>query len=73
MTMARLWLVRSISAPAGVWAIRPGDARDGHDQAGGRLVPALVRPAHGDQVDREVGSEAVAYVGEEEIEGVEAA
>jgi len=49
------------------------DARDGHDETDGRLVPALLRAAHGDQIDREIGPQPVAHVGEEEVQSVEPA
>ncbi|MDR6179990.1 hypothetical protein QE393_003250 [Pseudomonas sp. SORGH_AS 211] len=50
---------------------QPGDAGQGHDETGGGLVPALPRTAHGDQVDGEIGAQAVADVGQGEVQGIQ--
>jgi hypothetical protein len=45
-----------------------GDAAHGHDDADGRFAP----PLNSQQVDRQIGAEAIANIGKEEVERVEA-
>ena len=55
------------SAPAGVWATDAGECGHRHHDADRGLVPFLF----GQQVDREIGAEAVAHVGEKEIQRIQ--
>jgi hypothetical protein len=65
--MARFARTTSISAPAGVCATIPAIPRRREREADRGLVPVLNRQ----QVDREIGAEAVADIGEEEVQRVE--
>jgi len=56
-----------ISAPAGVWAMIPASGGHRHHDADRGLVPFLF----GQQVDREIGAEAVAHVCEKEIQRIQ--
>ncbi len=53
--------------PGGRLREDPGDAADRHHHADGGFVPVVLR----EQIDREIGSEPVAHVGEEEVERIE--
>jgi len=65
--IARLAWLRSTSAPAGVCASSPATTADRHDEADRGFVPLL----NGQQVDGEVWAQAVANVGDKEVQRIE--
>ncbi|PAV92583.1 hypothetical protein WR25_08146 [Diploscapter pachys] len=60
-------------AACGRLRYQPDDARDGQHHADGRLVPAMRRPAHREQIDGKIRAQPIAHIRQEKVQRIQRA